>query len=77
VSFNPICNVVPTIALYTGINAQDYAYLVEKLSSELKDTWTRNLFVINEKNSGSIKTLANSIFAQWEAITVGIKIKFK
>jgi hypothetical protein len=68
--FNPICNVIPTIALYTGINSQDYAYLCDNLNKELKDTWSRNLFIINEKNSSNIKNLANSIFAQWESITV-------
>ena len=68
IRFNPICNVIPTIALYTGINSQDYSYLCDNLSESLKNTWTRNLFYVNEKNSNNIKSLANSIFAQWENV---------
>lgn len=66
---NPICNVIPTIALYTGINSQDYAYLCDKLSDELQKTWTNNLFYINEKNASNIKTLVNSLYAQWDVVT--------
>lgn len=65
--FNPICNVIPTIALFTGINTQDYAYLCDNLSEKLKENFSQNLFFINEKNSNNIKTLVNSIFSQWES----------
>lgn len=68
--FNPICNVIPTIALHTGINTQDYSSLCDNLTERLKTENTKNLFFINEKNSSNIKTLANSIFVQWENILV-------
>ncbi|RNA01837.1 origin recognition complex subunit 3, partial [Brachionus plicatilis] len=66
--FNPVCNVIPTIALFTGINTQDYAYLCQNLRIKLEENFTQNIFFINEKNSANIKTLVNSIFSQWESI---------
>lgn len=59
---------IPTIALFTGINTQDYAYLCENLRARLEENFTQYIFFINEKNSANIKTLVNSIFSQWEAI---------
>lgn len=64
--FNPICHVIPTIALFTGINFQDYASLCESLTDQLQTNFTRHVFSISEKNSQNIKSLANSIFTQWE-----------
>lgn len=63
-----MCNVIPTIALFTGINTQDYAYLCQNIRVKLEENFTQNIFFINEKNSANIKTLVNSIFSQWEAI---------
>lgn len=57
------------MALYTGINVQDYSYLCDKLSGSLRDNFTEYLFFVNEKNAGNIKTLVNSIYMQWENLT--------
>jgi len=64
--FNPICHVIPTIALFTGINFQDYASLCENLTNKLEDDFSQNIFFISEKNSNNLKSLTNSIFSQWE-----------
>lgn len=63
--FNPICHVIPSIALFTGINFQDYASLCESLTDRLEAKFTEHVFYISEKNSQNIKSLANSIFSQW------------
>lgn len=63
---NPICNVIPTVALYTGINVQDYSYLCDKLSGSLRENFSEYLFFVNEKNAHNIKSLVNSIYTQWE-----------
>ncbi len=67
--FNPICHVIPTIALFTGINFQDYSCLCENLTEKLKTKLTKHIFVISEQNTPNIKSLTSSIFAQWENIT--------
>ena len=64
--FNPICHVIPTIALFTGINFQDYASLCENLTDKLEEDFSENVFFISEKNANNLKSLANSIFSQWE-----------
>lgn len=64
--FNPICHVIPTIALFTGINFQDYASLCERLTNKLETKFTKYVFYISEKNSQNIKSLTNSIYFQWE-----------
>ena len=61
---------IPTIALHTGINTQDYSSLCDNLTDRLKNESTNNLFFINEKNSSNIKALVNSIFSQWENLLV-------
>lgn len=68
--FNPICHVIPTIALFTGINFQDYASLCDSLGERLKEKFTQNIFWISEQNSQNIKSLSNSIFTQWNNISV-------
>jgi len=70
--FNPICHVIPTIALFTGINFQDYSSLCDRLGDRLKDQFTPNIFWISEQNSQNIKTLSNSLFSQWSSISVNI-----
>ncbi len=71
--FNPICHVIPTIALFTGINFQDYASLCDNLSLKLQNEFSENLFLISEKNSQNIKSLANSLFSQLENSFVNFK----
>lgn len=73
--FNPICHVIPTIALFTGINFQDYASLCCSLTDKLEEKFTENVFFISEKNSQNIKSLANSIFSQWENKYENVKTK--
>ena len=68
--FNPICHVIPTIALFTGINFQDYSSLCERLSDRLKTNFTAKIFWVSEQNSQNIKTLSNSIFSQWNNVSV-------
>ena len=64
--FNPICHVIPTIALFTGINFQDYESFCVNLSEKLRRSFSPHVFYVSEKNSQNIKSLANSIFSQWE-----------
>ena len=71
---NPICLVIPTIALHIGINTQDYLHLVESLSDYLKTNLTENLFVISEKNSANLKSLVNAISVQWQDKTGIVKM---
>jgi hypothetical protein len=65
---NPLCAVIPTIALYTGINVQDYAHLCEKLGRALQETFGDYMFHVNEKNSANIRTLVSAIYSQWESM---------
>lgn len=65
--FNPISHVIPTIALFTGINFQDYASLCENFSDKLQRNFTKHMFLISEKNSQNMKTLVNSIVSQHES----------
>lgn len=53
--------------MFTGINFQDYATLCDSLSDQLRERFSEYLFFISEKNSQNIKTLANSIFTQWDS----------
>jgi hypothetical protein len=62
---NPICNVIPTIALFTGINGYDYNHLCESYIDLLKHNCT-HLFTIGENNSQNVKSILNSIYSQWE-----------
>lgn len=57
------------MALNTGLNVQDYAYLCDKLSESLRTNFTEYLFFVNEKNASSIKTLVNAIYTQWDNLT--------
>ena len=63
---NPICMVIPTVALHIGINAHDYVHLCERVSDYLRQELTTDLFVINEKSAQSLKTLMGAIALQWE-----------
>jgi hypothetical protein len=69
---NSIFNIIPTIALFTGINIQDYSNLCDKFCTSLKSKLTDYLFVVNENNSQNMKTLTYSLFAQFESINVNI-----
>lgn len=75
--FNPICHVIPTIALFTGINFQDYASLCENFTDKLETNFTKHMFFISEKNSQNMKSLVNSIFSQHESNMVDIKNSIK
>ena len=70
-SINPICHVIPTIALHTGINAHDYNHLSDSLVDHLKTNFTNFLFVLNEKNANNLKSLIGSICFQSEDKLVG------
>ena len=67
---NPLFKIIPTIALFTGINTQDFANLYENLLSVLKKQLTRHVFIMNEKNTQNMKSVLNSINSQWESDTV-------
>lgn len=69
---NPIFNIIPTITLFTGISSQDYQSLYDNLVAQMKRQCTRNIFVLSEKNTVNMKSILNSIYAQWEAIKVSI-----
>lgn len=72
---NPLFKIIPTIALFTGINTQDFANLYENLLTVLKKQLTRHVFVMNEKNTQNMKSVLNSINSQWESDTEN-EIKF-
>ncbi len=65
-SINPICHVIPTIALHTGINAHDYNHLSDSLVDHLRINFTKYVFVLNEKNATNLKSLIGSICFQVE-----------
>ena len=67
-----IFNIIPTIALFTGINIQDYSNLCEKYCLNLKSKLTDYLFVVNENNGQNMKILTYSLFSQLESIKVKI-----
>jgi len=65
---NSIFNIIPTVALFTGINIHDYSDLSVNLCERLSDKFTKFLFYINEKNCTSVKNLMYSLFTQLEEI---------
>ena len=72
---NPVCRVIPTVALFTGINTQDYSNFTENLADKLRVSLTKHLFVVSEKNAQNIKSLTNSVMSQWEKCSVRLKRK--
>lgn len=69
-SLSSVFSIIPTITLFTGINVKDYSNLCENLSDNLRGSFTKYLFTINETNCQNIKNLLQSLFAQFKAIHV-------